>query len=80
MSEPDHIVIEAPLDDILLAYQNHPSIVKIKRRHTVYDGKHFEFHVITQVDIFKKLSNLNSRNVCGYDGQLPFSSSSMHQY
>ncbi len=45
----DHIDIERPLDDILSAYQNHPSINEIKWRHTVDDD---EFHAVTQVDIF----------------------------
>ncbi len=47
MSEPDYIEIEGPLDDILSAYQNHPSINEIKRRHTVNDDDQFEFHVVT---------------------------------
>ncbi len=71
MSEPDHIDMEGPLDDILSEYQNHHSINEIKRRHTVYDDEQFEFHVVTQVDIFKKLSSWNSRKACGYDGQPP---------
>ncbi len=71
MSEPDHIDIEGPLDDILIAYQNHPSINEIKRRHTVDNDEQFEFHTVTQVDIFKKLSSLNSRKACGSDGQPP---------
>ncbi len=70
MSEPDHIDIEGPLDDILSAYKNHPSINKIKWRHNVNDDEQFEIQALTQVDIFKKLSSLNSRKACGYDGQL----------
>ncbi len=30
-----------------------------------------KFHAVTQVDIFKKLSSLNSRKACCYDGQPP---------
>ncbi len=30
MSKLDHIDIEGPLDDILSAYQNHPSLNEIK--------------------------------------------------
>ncbi len=71
MSEPDHIDIEGPLDDILSAYQNHPSINEIRQRHSVDDDEQFEFHVVTQVDIFKTLSSLNSRKVCCYHGQPP---------
>ncbi len=43
----------------------------MKRRHTVNDDEQFEFRAVTQVDIFKKLSSLNSRKACGYDGQPP---------
>ncbi len=68
MSEPDHIDIKGPLDDILSAYQNHPRINEIKRRYLVNDDEQFEFHAVTQVDIFKILSSLNSRKACGYDG------------
>ncbi len=71
MSEPVHIDIEGPLADILSAYQNYPSINEIKRRHTVDDDEQFEFHAVTQVDIFKTLSSLNSRKACGYDGKPP---------
>ncbi len=71
MSEPDHIDIKELLDDILSAYQNHLSINEIKWRHTVNDDEQFEFHVVTQVDILKKVqqSSLNSRKLCGYDWQ-----------
>ncbi len=34
MSEPDHIDIEGPLDDIISTYQNHSSINEMKRKHT----------------------------------------------
>ncbi len=54
MSEHDHFDIEGPLDHILSAYQKHTSINEIKWRHTVNDDKQFEFHAVTQVDIFKK--------------------------
>ena len=71
MSEPDHIDINGPLDDIFSEYENHPSIIEINRRHTCNDENRFEFHDVTEADIFKKLSNLNVRKACGYDGQPP---------
>ncbi len=71
MSEPDHIDIEGALDDILSAYQNHHGINEIKRRRTVDDDVQFEFHLVTQVDIFKKLSSLNNRKACRYHEQPP---------
>jgi hypothetical protein len=71
MSEPDHIDINGPLDDIFSEYENHPSIIEINRRHTCNDENRFDFHDVTEADIFKKLSNLNVRKACGYDGQPP---------
>ncbi len=66
MREPDHIDIEGSLGDILSAYLNHFSINEMKERHTVNDDEQFEFHSVTQVDIFKTLSSLSGIKACGY--------------
>ena len=71
MCEPDNINIAGPLEDIFLAYKDHPSIKEIQRRHAVDTNDMFKFSHVTEVDIFKKLSTLNSRKASGYDEQPP---------
>ncbi len=52
MNELHHIDFDGPLDNILSAYQNHPS--DIQWRHTVNDEQS-EFHALTQVDTLKQV-------------------------
>ncbi len=69
MYEPDKINIDRPLEDIMLAYKDHPSIKEIQRRHAVDTNEMFKFNHVTEIDIFRKLSSLNTRKASGYDQQ-----------
>ncbi len=53
MCEPDNINIDVPLEDIYLAYKDHPSIKEIQRRHAADTNEMFKFNHVTEIDIFK---------------------------
>ncbi len=69
MCEPDNINKDGPLEDIVLAY-NHPSIKEIQRR-DARDTNMFKFIHVPEIDVFRKLFILNTRNVSGYNQQPP---------
>ncbi len=71
MCEPDNLNIDGPLEDILLAYKDHPSIKEIHRKHAVDTNEVFKFNYVTEIDIFRKVSSLNTREASGYDKQSP---------
>ncbi len=71
MCEPDNINKDGPLEDIFLAYKDHPSIKEIQRRHAVDTNDMFKFNHVTEIGIFRKLSILNTRKASGYDQQPP---------
>ncbi len=71
MCQPDNKNIDGPLEDIFLAYKDHPNIKEIQRRHAADTNEMFKFNHVTEIDIYRKLSSLNTRKASGYDQQPP---------
>ncbi len=46
-------------------------VKKIQRKHAVDTNDILKFNPITEIDIFRKLSFLNTRKACGCDQQPP---------
>ena len=63
-----NLISDDPIDNVILKYKNHPSIIMIN--HNVSFESRFNFQVVNENDIKQEVSNLNSIKT-GTFGNIP---------